>query len=174
MDRNPIIYIIGFMGSGKTTAGKKLASRLQWSFTDLDKKIEEFTGKTIPEIFSQKGEAFFRSVESEVLKNLASQKNMVISTGGGSPCYLGNMDHMLRTGLTIYLKMNPLQLTSRLVHSKGERPLIKDLNRDELLYYIGKKLVEREEWYNQAEIITEGADLDISSLINAVKSKFSM
>lgn len=174
MDRNRIIYLIGFMGSGKTTTGKKLASRLKWSFTDLDKKIEEYSEKSIPEIFSLKGEAFFRTVESEVLKDLASQKNIVISTGGGSPCYLGNMDHMLRTGLTIYLKMNPLQLASRLMNSKGDRPLIKDLNREELLMYIGQKLAEREKWYKQAEIITEGADLDISMLINTIKSKFSI
>ena len=90
----------------RSTAGKKLASLLGWSFIDLDNKIEEHTGKTIPELFSKYGEDYFRNIESEVLRNLKSQTNTVISTGGGTPCYENNMDFMLETGLTIYLKLN--------------------------------------------------------------------
>ena len=124
------VYLIGFMGSGKTTTGLKLASLLGWEFKDLDKNIEENTGMTIPEIFSHHGEAYFREVESRILRSVEPVKNTVISTGGGTPCYSDNMDFMLNTGLTIYLKLNAGQLKSRLSDSNGERPLIKDLSEE--------------------------------------------
>jgi shikimate kinase len=168
------VYIIGFMGSGKSTAGKKLALLLGWSFIDLDKRIEEQAGKTIPEIFSQQGEAYFRNVEAEVLKNLISQTNTVISTGGGTPCHGDNMDHMLETGLTLYLKLTPVQLKSRLSESTGKRPLIKDLDEDSLLGFIEEKLALREKWYNRAEITVEGINLDISLLHSLVKANLNI
>jgi len=165
-----ILYIIGFMGSGKSTAGKKLASLLGWSFIDLDKRIEEQTGKTIPEVFSQHGEDFFRNIETEVLKSLKSQTNTVISTGGGTPCHGDNMDHMLKTGLTLYLKLTPGQLKSRLSKSTGERPLIKDLSNVGLLRFIEEKLAYRVKWYNRAEIFVEGTNLDTNLLYSLVIS----
>jgi shikimate kinase len=171
MLNSQILYIIGFMGSGKSTAGKKLASLLGWSFIDLDKSIEVQTGKTIPEIFSLHGEDHFRNVESEVLRSLKSQINTVISTGGGTPCHGDNMDFMLKTGLTLYLKLTPGQLKSRLSESKGERPLIKDLTDEGLLRFIEDKLASREKWYNSAEITMEGINLDISLLLSIVKAK---
>lgn len=164
------VYIIGFMGSGKSTIGRKLASLLRWHFTDLDRRIEKYSGKTIPEIFSQDGEIYFRDLESEVLKSLKSHTNTVISTGGGTPCFGTNMDFMLETGLTIYLKLTPLQLKSRLANSKGERPLIKDLTNNGLLHFIEDKLASREKWYNRAEITFEGFDPDINQLVNMVRS----
>jgi len=143
------VYIIGFMGSGKTTTGKKLASLLGWSFIDLDKVIEEKTGKTIAELFSYSGEDYFRDVESEALKGLQSEMNSIISTGGGTPCYGDNMAFMLETGLTIYLKLTPAQLKSRLIESKTERPLIKNINSNDLLSFIENKLSFRETYYNK-------------------------
>jgi shikimate kinase len=165
-----LIYIMGFMGSGKTTAGKKLASILGWSFIDLDKKIEEFTGNTIPELFSVYGEEHFRNVESEVLKSLGNKLNTVISTGGGTPCHFDNMDYMIETGLTIYLKLTPLQLKGRLNGSKEERPLIMNLDKRSLLGFIEEKLSVREKWYERAELIVEGINLDINLLKSLVKS----
>ncbi len=173
MSRNHIVYIIGFMGSGKSTAGKKLASLFKWSYIDLDKRIEDHTGKSIPEIFAQHGEEYFRLVESELLKRIVSGENTVVSTGGGSPCYSDNMDYMLKTGLTVYLKMSPLQLKKRLSDSEGDRPLIKGLSEDELLSFIREKLASREPWYNRAEIIVESKNLNINSLYRAIKSTFS-
>jgi shikimate kinase len=105
--RNHIIYIIGFMGSGKTTIGRELAFRLNWSFVDLDNKIEEFAGKTIPEIFSQNGEEYFREIESNILKSQSSANKTIISTGGGTPCHDENMKLMLSTGLTVILNLHP-------------------------------------------------------------------
>ncbi len=171
---NHIIYIIGFMGSGKSTAGKKLALLLAWSFIDLDKKIKEHTGKTIPELFSQYGEKYFRDVESEILKSPKADTNIVVSTGGGTPCNGDNMDYMLETGLTIYLKMTPGQLKSRLSESTGQRPLIKGMNDEDLLKFIEEKLSYREKWYNRANIIVEGIDLDLNSLISLVKSSLNI
>jgi shikimate kinase len=165
-----LIYIIGFMGSGKTTAGKKLASLLGWSFIDLDKKVEENEGKSIAEIFSENGEKYFRIAESRMLKKLDTAKDTVISTGGGTPCYTDNMNIMLESGLTIYLRLTPLQLRSRLSGSKGDRPLIKDMDQGKLLSFISEKLPTRENFYNRSAIIVDGLDLDINSLLSRVKS----
>jgi shikimate kinase len=164
MKDSQLVYIIGFMGSGKSTAGKKLAAALGWSFIDLDKRIEEHTGITIPDIFSQFGEDYFRNIEAEMLRSLKDNKNTVVSTGGGTPCYGDNMDYMLKTGLTIYLKLTPPQLQSRLSGSKTVRPLIKDLNSGQLLAFIDEKLAVREKWYTRADITVIGVDLDINSL----------
>jgi shikimate kinase len=162
------------MGSGKSTAGKKLASLLGWSFIDLDDRIEEYAGKKIPEIFSQDGEDYFRNIESEILKSLKSQINTIISTGGGTPCYGENMDHMIKNGLTIYLKLTPEELKNRLSGSTGERPLIKEISSKDLLGFIEEKLSSREKWYNQAEIVLEVIDLDIKLLHSIVKSNLNL
>ena len=174
MTKPYIIYIIGFMGSGKTTAGKKLASLLGWSFIDLDKRIEEYAGKTIPEIFSQSGEDYFRIIETQLLRNLKMCTKTVISTGGGTPCYIDNMDYMIETGLTIYLKLTPAELKSRLSQSKGKRPLIKDLDQNELTSFIKEKLAVREKWYERSDITMDGIDLDINLLLSHVKASLSI
>jgi shikimate kinase len=174
MAKNHIIYIIGFMGSGKTTAGKKLASLLGWSFIDLDKKIEEHTAKTIPEIFSQNGEDYFRDIETQLLRKLKSCTNTVISTGGGAPCYNDNMDFMLENGLTLYLKLTPGELKNRLSESNGKRPLIKDLDKDKLQSFIEKKLADREKCYDRSDLIVEGTDPDINLLFSLVKSRLNI
>ena len=162
------------MGSGKTTAGKKLASLLGWLFIDLDKKIEEHTGKTIPEIFSQNGENYFRDIETQLLRNLKSCTNTIISTGGGTPCYSDNMDFMIETGLTLYLKLTPAELKSRLSESKGKRPLIKDLDQEKLQSFIEEKLAVREKCYNRSDITVEGINLDINLVLSLLKSRLNI
>ena len=163
------IFLLGFMGSGKSTTGKKLASHLNWSFIDLDEKIEQTTGMEIRDIFSEKGEAFFRKIESDTLKGMASESNAVISTGGGTPCFGDNMDFMLRTGLTVYLRMTPARLKSRLAGTSEHRPLLKDIGKNGLQEYITAKLAEREKWYSRAEIIVDGFNTDFSALYTLVK-----
>jgi shikimate kinase len=174
MPDNFKVYIIGFMGSGKTTAGKKLASLLGWQFIDLDSEIEELTGKTIPELFEKYGELYFRNIESEILKNIKSQMNVVISTGGGTPCHCNNMEFMLDTGLTIYLKLTPGQLKSRLFESKTERPLIKNIDATDLLSFIEERLSSREKYYNQAKIQIDGFDINSTSLQSLVKKYYNI
>jgi shikimate kinase len=163
------IYIVGFMGCGKTTAGKKLAARLGWQFIDLDREAERIAGMKIPEIFESLGEEFFRKTEQQALKSLSSSYHTVISTGGGAPCHGDNMDHMVSSGLTIYIKLTPAGLRNRLLKSKNERPLLKGLDSDEMLVFIEKKLSEREQFYERAEIIIEGSDLDMDLLVSRIK-----
>jgi shikimate kinase len=169
-----IVYIIGFMGSGKTTTGKKLASMLGWSFIDLDKKIEEHAGTKIPEIFSRYGEDYFRKIESEVLRKMKVQTNTVISTGGGAPCHDDNMDFMLETGLTIYLKLTSAQLKRRLSESKGERPLLKGVNKEDLQSFIENRLTFREKYYCRAEIQIESFEMDYAFLHSMVKKNLNI
>jgi shikimate kinase len=168
--KNRIIYLIGFMGSGKTTTGKKLAALLRWSFIDLDKKIEENSGMTIPEIFAQKGEEYFRKVEAQMLRTFKKEINTVLSTGGGTPCYDENMYFMLNTGLTVYLKLTPAQCMSRLWKSSHKRPLIQDMDQARLMDFINDKLAYREKWYNKADITINGFDLDINLIHSLVKA----
>lgn len=170
MSERKVIYIIGFMGSGKSTAGRKLAALLGLPFIDLDRKIEELARKTIPRIFSEDGEEHFRKLESEVLKGLENAGRIVVSTGGGTPCHGDNMDFMLQTGLTVYLKMSPVQLTKRLLSSTGERPLLKNVPDESLPQFIEEKLSQREKWYNKAEIIIDGHSLNLELLESIIKS----
>ena len=171
MPERKFIYIIGFMGSGKSTAGRKLAALMGWPFIDLDRKIEELARKTIPRIFSEDGEEHFRKIESEVLRNLDNTGRIVVSTGGGTPCHGDNMDFMLQTGLTVYLKMTPLHLSKRLLESSGERPLLKNVPDESLPQFIEEKLSHREKWYNKAEIIVDGHSLNIELLGSIINSK---
>lgn len=159
------------MGSGKSTAGRKLAALMGWSFIDLDRKIEEVALKTIPRIFAEDGENYFRKIESEVLRSIDPETNTVVSTGGGTPCHGDNMNYMLSTGVTIYLKMTPEQLVNRLLRSSDERPLLKNVPDDKLQGFIEEKLAYREQWYNKAEIIADGLRLNLELLRSIIYSK---
>lgn len=170
MTKTGSVYIVGFMGSGKSTASKKLAVSMNRQFIDLDKMIEEAAGKTIPEIFETEGEDYFRVLEAKVLRNTGSLKNSIISTGGGTPCHGDNMDYMLGNGLTVYLKLTPEQLASRLLGSTGDRPLIKNIPDNQLKDFIAEKLALREGYYSKAHIIAEGFVLNISVLQQAIET----
>jgi shikimate kinase len=166
------VYLMGFMGSGKTTTGRKLATSLGWSFLDLDKEIEQKTCRTINDLFANFGEDYFRKIESETLRNLTSPDDIVIATGGGSPCYGNNLDFMLETGLTVYLRMTSGQLKSRLTGTSGERPLTKDKNEKQLSVFIREKLAEREKWYMQAKIVIDGKNLNVNHLKTLIINHF--
>jgi shikimate kinase len=166
------VYITGFMGCGKTTAGKKLASALNFSFIDLDLEIERKEQRAVREIFAKSGEEYFRLSESEVLRNLDITSDTVVSTGGGTPCYRDNLLYMKQTGILVYLKMTPHQLSARLGDNTGRRPLLKDLKESELVDYISIKLREREPFYNQANLVADGISLDIKSLSDKILTFF--
>jgi shikimate kinase len=172
MPESRIVYLVGFMGSGKTTVGRRLASRLQWKFIDLDRLIEERTSMTIAAIFREYGEARFREIESEALNTIQGGSGTVVATGGGAPCRGDNMDHMLREGLAIYLKMSPAALSSRLENARDERPLIKGLKGDELTAFIAEKLREREKWYARAQVTADGLSPDTELLAGVVRDYF--
>jgi len=165
------IFLIGFMGSGKSTAGRKLASQLNWSFIDLDEKIQKKEGMKIPDIFSSKGEPYFRKLEAKALQELKSVKETVISTGGGTPCFADNMDFMLSSGLTVYIRMTPLSLKKRLEGSVEGRPLLKEVDMKDLQEYITSKLAEREKWYSRAEIIIDVVNNDLPDLLSLIKKQ---
>lgn len=168
------IFLIGFMGSGKTTLGKQLARKLGYRFIDQDDYIEETSGLTIAEYFSRNGEQAFRKYEHEALKNLLEFDNVVISTGGGTPCFFNNIDIMNENGLAIYLRMKPEVLKSRLKHAQAERPLIKGKTEEELLEFIKFKLTEREPFYLKAKHVIESMDLksdDLHQLVSYYMEK---
>jgi shikimate kinase len=150
------IFLIGFMGSGKTTHGKRLARALDWRFVDMDERIRELTGLSIPEIFRDHGEDYFRMKEEEVLLSLCERKQVVVSTGGGAPCYRDNMQKMNDSGLTIYIKLPPGALLDRLVKSKTSRPLLDGKTEGEMQKTIVELLASREPYYNRAAVIIDG------------------
>lgn len=149
------IFLIGFMGSGKSTIGYHLAKQLGWDFVDTDKVITAHTGLSIPEIFSLHGEEWFRKKEQELLNSLLSVSNMVIATGGGMPCFADNMDSMNRNGITVYLRLSPEVLTERLLHGHTERPLLQNKSPEELSRFVKESLKQREYFYTKAKIIVD-------------------
>jgi shikimate kinase len=139
------------MGVGKTSLGKKLAKKLNWQFLDTDKWIEKKTGLSIPAIFEQKGEVYFRELERNCIDESRVLQNTVISVGGGLPCFGDAMSVLNSFGTTIYLKLEPQEIARRLSESKIERPLINGLKENELEKYVEKKLLEREKHYSKAK-----------------------
>jgi shikimate kinase len=163
------IFLIGFMGCGKSTVSKKLANKLNLKFYDLDEIIENTFSNSISEIFTNHGEKIFRLREHKVLmdfiKSLNSkQQSAVISTGGGTPCYHKNMELMNNNGITVYLKMPPNALFTRLIKSKANRPLLKNLEENELMHFIKNKIIEREPFYLKSKITVNAVSIDINAL----------
>lgn len=162
------VFLVGYMGSGKTTVGKKLATKLKYDFFDTDHAIEEMTGKSITQIFNEDGEDAFRQLERSILVSLTSRQNIVVSTGGGTPCYFDNMVRMNRCGITVYVKLHPASLAKRIIESDTERPLLTRISNDDLPAYITMHLKERESFYSKAHIIIKGESIKIDELINLV------
>ena len=146
------------MGAGKSTIGKELAARLNYRFIDTDLLIEEKENMSISELFQQKGEKYFREVERDVLIEAASNdENFVMSTGGGAPCFMDNMELLNSFGITVYLKMDANDLYARLSDTRESvRPLLQNKSSDELLTYISNKLTEREPFYSRSKVIISG------------------
>ena len=163
------IFLIGYMGSGKSTAGKKLASKLGMDFNDLDEHIESETGETIEQIFDLKGEDVFREMEHNALKSFLEKDNLILSAGGGTPCFFGNMELMNQNGVTIYLKMSADSLASRLVNAKKKRPLIRDMSEFDLKKFITANLEKREPFYLQSHYKVKGKNLDVDELADFIK-----
>ncbi|MDX1768746.1 MAG: shikimate kinase [Arenibacter troitsensis] len=165
------IVLVGYMGSGKTTIGKLLAKKLKISFLDLDEVIEERLEDSISDIFNGKGEIFFRKKEHEYLNDVLTQKNnFILSTGGGTPCYSGNMDTMLELAdYVFYLKISIPGLVKRLILEKEQRPLIKNIDDGDLPEFIGKHLFERNNFYLKANHIIECDNKDPEALVDEIK-----
>ncbi len=147
------IFLIGFMGSGKTYVGQRLADGMKLPFYDLDECIERKEKRSISQIFQQEGEAYFRRIESKYLKDFAQVQDAVIACGGGTPCFFDNMDWMNAHGITIYLQTPSSILLDRLKKETALRPLLANKSMQELSDYITEKLKERNVFYEKAAII---------------------
>ncbi|MEI7964007.1 MAG: shikimate kinase [Chitinophagaceae bacterium] len=157
------IFLIGFMGSGKTHWGRIWADHHGMAFTDLDALIEQAQHQTISAIFEEKGEAHFRELEAATLRSLTDTAG-IIACGGGAACFHNNMPWMNEHGICVYLSASPQQLLDQVMGEREQRPLIRKLNKAELLFFIEQKLKEREPFYKQAEISLPIESLTIQSL----------
>ena len=149
------VYLIGYMGCGKTTIGKRLAKSLGWDVIDMDSRIESRYRKTIPDIFASEGEESFRKKERFILEDLSALENVVVSTGGGAPCFFDNIDVMNSSGLCVYIRMTPEALAARLKNAKANRPLLKDKTEAELANFIKEQLEKRRAFYEQARYVID-------------------
>lgn len=170
-----LVFLVGFMACGKSTLGSRIAQALNWHFIDLDKFIGKSKKQSVTEIFAQEGEDKFRQYENDALNEIIKQPgDIVISTGGGTPCYNDNMNLMNEFGITIYLKTGFGVLTKRLKDSKKKRPLIENMTEPELHTYILKKLSQREPFYKQAKYHANTNNLQLKDILNIIKSEINI
>ncbi len=163
------IFILGFMGCGKSTFGKKLARELNVEFVDLDAAIEQQTGRSLTQFFKSEGEAAFRDIEREMLRNVLADKGpCVVATGGGTPCFFDNMDRMREQGYTLYLQLSNTALCQRLRNSMARRPLLEDMQPDELFPYVEQTMAARQQYYERAHIIAEATRITTGSILNTL------
>ncbi len=159
------VFLVGYMGAGKTSLGKRLANKLSLQFLDLDLYIEEREGYTVREIFQNEGESYFRKVEHSIIQSICSDDTKwLVSTGGGTPCFHENMELMNSSGVTVYLKTSPEALHERLVKAKQKRPLLENRSNDEMLSYIQRHLIERMPYYEQSSITVDALSINAAKL----------
>ena len=172
------IILIGYMGSGKTTVGKALSKETGMMFYDLDWYIESRMRKTVSQIFAEKGEEGFRKIEYNMLHEVAEFEDVIISCGGGTPCFFDNMDYLNQQGDVVYLKASPETLYKHLLMAKIERPLLKDKTAEELIAYITEHLKERASFYEKAHYTLDVNVLDnsdkIATSVERIKSLLSL
>ena len=163
------IIIIGYMGAGKTTVGKALSKETGYPFYDLDWYIETRMRKSVSQLFAERGEEGFRKIEYSMLHEVAEFENVIISCGGGTPCFFDNMDYLNGQGHTVYLKADPEVLRYHLLLGKGIRPLLQGKTPEQMLDFITEQLALREPFYSKARHI-----LDVNKLDTYEKVKISV
>ena len=159
-----IIFLIGFMGAGKTTLGRKLAKRLNVQFIDSDKEIESIAQLSVADIFAKHGEGYFRKQERNWLENLSDEMPKLISVGGGMPCFQDNIRLLKEKGLVVYLKHPTGQLAHRLSNAKTQRPLLMNMTPIEIEKFVSKLLSEREVFYRKAHITVLPKEQNVNDL----------
>lgn len=166
------IILIGYMGAGKTTLGKVLAQKMGLTFYDLDEYIEDRFHRTIPQIFAESGESGFRDLERRMLHEVAEFEDVIISCGGGTPCFFDNMDYMNTCGETVFLNASPEALKVHLLMGKTQRPLIQGKSPEELLDFIKDSLQKRLPYYKKAKhtlsIDVINTNEDITHYVNQI------
>jgi len=167
------IYLVGYMGVGKSTIARKLSAQLNWDVLDLDHVFETRYKISIPDFFKRYDEALFRKLERSLLQETESFERTIISTGGGTPCYYDNMDWMNSNGLTVYLSMSAAGLTNRLIHAKKKRPVIIGKTEQNLRAFVKKHLQQRAIFYSQSAIHFEAESADIPALAALLKKNIA-
>lgn len=162
-----LIFLVGFMGSGKSYVGRNMAPLLGFDYIDLDKHIEEQEGKSVKEIFEQKGETYFRELERDFIRNIHEDRNLIVSTGGGAACFYDNMDVMNEKGLTIYLNRSKEKTIWRLLKGQHKRPLIAHLSPEELSAFYDERLASRKSFYEKAKL--HAGDANVEEIIDMLK-----
>ncbi len=168
----PPLFILGYMACGKTTFGRALARATGREFIDLDFYIEQRFHKSIPEIFAERGENEFRRMESAMLREVGEFENVIIACGGGTPCFNGNMDYMLRQGTTLFLEASEERIISRLLINSSRRPLMAGKKPDEIRRSVRDGLAERMPFYTRAHIRFSGEELEDRNQISDTVTKF--
>lgn len=164
------IFLIGFMGSGKTTLGKQLSEKLGLPFIDLDERIETAAGMKINDIFSTKGEAFFRKLEAVRLREvIEEEENMILACGGGTPCYYDNITFINSTGISIWLNTPKEVMADRLLKEAGHRPLVNGLSAEKLTEFIEDRLEQRLAYYSQATFTVDPSTISMEALVHQIK-----
>lgn len=167
-----IISLVGYMGSGKSHISKILSDKLNFKLIDLDKEISKRNKMTIPEIFDKKGEIYFRKLERETLEEiLASEKNTILSLGGGTPVYYNNMEIINHNSKSIFLRASVATLAERLSKQKEKRPLIANITDENLAEFIAKHLFERNDFYNKAQISIITDNRTPEDIVNEITEK---
>jgi shikimate kinase len=164
-----IITLMGYMGSGKSVISKELGSKLGFKNIDLDNEISSEIRLSIPEIFQKKGELFFRKKEKETLERvLNSQEDVILSLGGGTPCYYNNIDVINERSVSVYLVANVNTLVKNLLHEREKRPLIAGIKEEELPNFIGQHLMERNQYYSKAKVVVMVNDWDLDRIVSDI------
>ncbi|MDD2437020.1 MAG: shikimate kinase [Massilibacteroides sp.] len=162
------IFLIGYMGAGKTTVGKRLASQMGLSFIDLDSHIENRYYKTVRELFVEKGEDIFREIEKKMLHEVADFEDVLVSTGGGCPCFFDNMAFMNTVGTTVYLKVSIEELAKRLEICKQSRPVLQNRSDKSLFRFIEENMQKRRLYYEQASLIFDAEKMLTESDVQTI------
>ena len=163
------IFLLGMMGSGKSYWAQQIAEKENIDWMDIDQEIEKETSLSIKEIFAVYGEEYFREKERDALHNLSNYNNIIIATGGGTPCFHNNIQWMNEHGTTIFIDEDVEILAERLKKEKAHRPLIKDLSDAELKNFLSEKLKERFPFYSQAQYHLKGNKISHLSFAEILK-----
>ncbi|WP_020528811.1 shikimate kinase [Flexithrix dorotheae] len=170
MEKPERIYLVGMPASGKTTFGKALAKALNFEFIDLDEVLVEKAGTSISNLFREKGEAYFRDLEKEILENTIPART-VIATGGGAPCFFENMDFILKNGFSIFLYVPVKELARRSMQQHGSRPLLNDFKEKALEEELEKKLKLRLPFYEKANLKLSGKEISHEFVISKLNQQ---
>ena len=158
------VFLVGYMGVGKTTIGKKIANRMGLKFIDLDRVISNEVSMSISQIVDTKGEKYFRQLERKSLIKIAKMENVLVATGGGAPCFYDNMKLINQSGVSVFLELDEKSLVKRLLLGQNTRPLLKGKTGNELLDFVNIHLAERITFYNQSDICFNTLNADKDSL----------